>query len=66
MDSRKSAEFQSNKIETETCVTSLRFKQEHILLENFPGINKLLFLIIPEGIPVIPAFSTFMRQNKYC
>ena len=65
MDSTKTIEFQCIKIETETSITSLWLKQEHILHENFPVINKLLFLIIPWGIPVIPAFTTFIKQNKY-
>lgn len=64
MDSTKSIELQCIKIEMETSITFLWLKQEPILLENFPGINKLLFLIIPWGIPAIPAF-TFIRQNKY-
>lgn len=64
MDLTRSIEFQDTKIETETCITSLWLKQEHILLKNFPRINKLLFLIIPGGIPVISAFTTFIRQNK--
>ena len=65
MDSTKSIEFQDIKTETETSITSLWLKQEHSLLKNFPGINKLLFLIIPWGLPIIPAFTTFIRQNKY-
>lgn len=65
MDFAKSVEFQRIRIETETSITSLWLKQEHTLPENFPRINKLLFLIIPWGRPVIPAFTTFIRQNKY-
>lgn len=65
MDSTKSIEFQRIKTETETSIPFLWLKQKHILLENFPRINKLLFLIIPWGIPVIPAFTAFIRQNKY-
>ena len=65
MDSTKSIEFQDIKTETETSITSLCLKQEYSLLKNFPGINKLLFLIIPWGLPIIPTFTTFIRQNKY-
>lgn len=63
MDFAKSVEFQRIRIETETSITSLWLKQEHTLPENFPRINKLLFLIIPWGRPVIPAFTTFIRPN---
>lgn len=64
MDSAQRIEFQCIKTETETSIISLQLKQERILVKHLPGMNKLLFLIIPAGIPVTPASTTFIRQNK--